>query len=157
MSPYEVLGVDPQASPADIRAAYLRRAREIHPDVVADADEATRAASEEQMRRLNAAWQELSSPDVRSAARPFTAGDEVVEDDPVDLDDEPLGPPPSRLARTVTAIGPLLLVLSVVTIGFGLLFLAAPLIAAGFVGLVLALAAFLMAPLLTMSSARRAQ
>ncbi|MEO1065236.1 MAG: J domain-containing protein [Actinomycetota bacterium] len=156
MTPYEVLGVDPQASLADIRAAYLRRAREVHPDVVADADEATRAASEEQMRRLNDAWAQLSSPDVRSAASAssFTVGDDVVADEPIDLDDEPLGAPPSALARSVMAAGPLLLVLSVVTIGFGLLFLAAPLLVAGFIGGVVALAAFLMAPLLTMSSAR---
>lgn len=150
-----MLGVDPQASPTDIRAAYLRRAREVHPDVVADADEATRAASEEQMRRLNEAWRQLSSPE-SGTARPrstFTAGDEVAEEDPIDLD-EPLGPPPSGLARTVTAMGPLLLVVSVVTIGFGLLFLAAPLLVAGFIGVAIALSAFLMAPLLTMSSAR---
>lgn len=154
-SPHEVLGVDPDAPLADVRAAYLRRAREVHPDVVADADEATRAASEEQMRRLNDAWSQLSSPETRStAAASFTVGDDVVAEEPIDLDDEPLGPPPSTLARAVTAAGPLVLVLSVVTIGFGLLFLAAPLLVAGFIGVVVALAAFLMAPLLTMSSAR---
>lgn len=154
-----MLGVDPQASPADIRAAYLRRAREVHPDLVADADEATRAASEEQMRQLNDAWQQLSSPDadVQSAQLRFTAGDVVDAEDLVDLDDEAIGPPPSALARTVTAMGPLLLVASVVTIGFGLLFVAAPLIAAGFIGVILAMAAFLMAPLLTMSGARHSR
>ncbi len=128
----------------------------MHPDLVRDADEATRQESEEQMRRLNDAWQQLSSPDapVDWANVRFTAGEEVDAEPLVDLDDEPIGPPPSSLARTVTALGPLLLVLSVVTIGFGLLFLAAPLLVAGFIGLVLALSAFLMAPLLTMSSAR---
>ena len=155
-TPYEVLGVDPSASTADIRSAYLRRAREVHPDVLADADEATRRASEEQMRRLNEAWQQLSSPDARRTANTasFTVGaDEIVA--PPDLDElQDDGEPPSSLARTVTAIGPLLLLVSIVTIGFGLLFLAAPLLVAGFIGVVLALAAFLMAPLLTMSSAR---
>ena len=150
-----MLGIDPQASPADIRAAYLRRAREVHPDLVADADEATRAASEEQMRQLNDAWQQLSSPDVSVswAQVRFTAGEEVDAEDLLDID-ESIGEPPSSLARTVTAMGPLLLVASVATIFFGLLFLAAPLLVAGFIGVVLALSAFLMAPLLTMSSAR---
>ncbi len=68
MSPYEVLGVAPTATPAEIRHAYLMLARQHHPDAGGDA---------EQMRRLNEAWAALSAtpapnpaPDGRAACRP---------------------------------------------------------------------------------------
>src|SRR3954451_13759441 len=51
VSPYDVLGVPPGASPAEIRRAYLRLARRHHPDAGGNAAE---------MRRLNEAWAALS-------------------------------------------------------------------------------------------------
>src|SRR3954469_21077375 len=51
MSPYEVLGVPPTATPEEIRRAYLALARRHHPDAGGSADE---------MRRLNEAWSALS-------------------------------------------------------------------------------------------------
>jgi curved DNA-binding protein CbpA len=50
---YEVLGVAPDASVDDIRAAYRRAARDQHPDAGGEAAE---------MQRLNAAWQVLRDP-----------------------------------------------------------------------------------------------
>jgi hypothetical protein len=52
MSPYEVLGVPPNATPDEIRRAYLALARRHHPDAGGTADE---------MRRLNEAWAALST------------------------------------------------------------------------------------------------
>ena len=65
MTLYEDLGVDPDASTAVIRRAYLARARTVHPDFHADADAATRADAEREMRRLNAAWAVLGDEDQR--------------------------------------------------------------------------------------------
>jgi len=62
MSPYEVLGVPPSATPEEIRRAYLALARLHHPDAGGNADE---------MRRLNEAWSALSV----SAATPSSTAE----------------------------------------------------------------------------------
>jgi len=56
---YDLLGADPSASQEVLKAAYRRRARELHPDV-----NRSREAGGE-MRRLNQAWAVLSDPDAR--------------------------------------------------------------------------------------------
>jgi hypothetical protein len=52
MNPYAVLGVDPTATDAEIREAYLRRSKELHPDL--SGPDGTRA-----MQELNAAYEQL--------------------------------------------------------------------------------------------------
>ena len=59
---YEVLGVDPSARHADIRAAYRRLMREHHPDL-----RPGDPAAEEMARRITAAWAVLSRPSARAA------------------------------------------------------------------------------------------
>lgn len=54
--PYAVLGVERGASQQQVARAYRRLAKRYHPDVRRD-DQST-----EQMRRLNQAWEILSSP-----------------------------------------------------------------------------------------------
>lgn len=61
---YRELGVDPSASAAEIRRAYLRLARDAHPDRHTGDEEARRRA-EERMRRINAAWAVLGDVDAR--------------------------------------------------------------------------------------------
>ncbi len=61
MTHYEVLGVAPSASEAEIKRAYRAQARRHHPDV-AGADDAGRA-----MGALNAAWAVLGDPVRRRA------------------------------------------------------------------------------------------
>lgn len=58
-SHYETLGVRPDASAAEIRAAYLRLARELHPDTHLDRPEADRRAAERRLQDVNRAWSVL--------------------------------------------------------------------------------------------------
>lgn len=57
--PYQVLGVQPGASQADIRSAYLRMAKEFHPDRVSGQGEAAVKRAEEKMKDINEAYSQL--------------------------------------------------------------------------------------------------
>lgn len=52
MDPYTILGVSPDASEEEVRAAYRRKAQEHHPD-------ATHAKTDEQMMMINAAYEAI--------------------------------------------------------------------------------------------------
>ncbi len=71
MTHYDTLGVAPDASDPELRAAYRRRARQVHPDLRGQrtpaqrAQRAQRAHSEREMQRLNEAWHVLHEPDRR--------------------------------------------------------------------------------------------
>lgn len=64
MSYYEELGVEPGASTEEIRRAYKRLTRLMHPDHQADPE--LRAAAERQMRRLNQIEEILTNPGARA-------------------------------------------------------------------------------------------
>ncbi|KAG8074601.1 hypothetical protein GUJ93_ZPchr0006g43699 [Zizania palustris] len=57
---YEVLGVEAGASRGEIKAAYRRLAREVHPDAGGG------AAGDEDFLRLHAAYATLADPDERA-------------------------------------------------------------------------------------------
>ena len=57
-SPYELLGVPPTASLAQIRTAYRRRARELHPD------KQSQQSSHDEFLRLHEAYLRLTSESV---------------------------------------------------------------------------------------------
>ena len=66
---YEVLGLEPTASDQAIKEAYLRLARQFHPDQHPDASPEEREYWEDAMRQLNDAHDCLRDPSVTAAAR----------------------------------------------------------------------------------------
>ena len=63
---YQIIGVPENAKPEEIRAAYLAKARKLHPDNFRNASKRDQARSEELMRELNQAWSTLSNREKRS-------------------------------------------------------------------------------------------
>jgi len=128
MSPYEVLGVPPSATPAEIRRAYLALARRHHPDAGGSADE---------MRRLNEAWAALSTaPGPVRASHPHAGAEEPREDtwdpEPADLDEPDVrvvASPRMRLFDSLTLLALLVAVASTaLSFLFALLFESGPLL-----------------------------
>jgi DnaJ-domain-containing protein 1 len=60
---YDLLDLQIDASPSEIRAAYRKKAREVHPDKV---DSSMREAAERRFREISAAYQTLSDPKARA-------------------------------------------------------------------------------------------
>lgn len=58
-SPHEVLGVGPEASPEEIKAAFQKAIRENHPDRVADMSDEIRALAERKTREVTQAYETL--------------------------------------------------------------------------------------------------
>lgn len=56
ISPGELLGVDPQASPEEIREAYLRLVKAYHPDL---SDSFMVRHNQEMLKLINAAYEKL--------------------------------------------------------------------------------------------------
>ena len=73
--PYEVLGVHPDARPAEVRWAYRRAARRHHPDRTGESSGPKWEAANRRMAEITAAWQILKDParraeyDLRRAER----------------------------------------------------------------------------------------
>lgn len=58
-SPHEVLGVENDASEAEIRRAYQDKMRQYHPDRVAGAGPELKALAEQRSKEINAAYDTL--------------------------------------------------------------------------------------------------
>ena len=56
---YEILGLEPGATPEQIKSAYRKLSMQYHPDKVAHLGEEFRRVAEEKMKELNEAYQHL--------------------------------------------------------------------------------------------------
>ncbi|HEX8581941.1 MAG TPA: J domain-containing protein [Acidimicrobiales bacterium] len=172
MTHYEVLGVPPSASAAEVRRAYVALARRHHPDFHGGESPADQERNRRRMQEVNAAWHVLGDPDRRRAydlslrrpaPAPTPAWRPVAGDDEDDLE----GVPAARLPEDVAAPGEarhrwlavapvFLMTVAVLAAVVGMVTNVLPLVAlAGGCG-VLSFGLFVLAPLVVMSeSARR--
>ena len=173
---YEVLGVSPTATDVEIRSAYLRLAREHHPDVQAARGRATGSGGsgdEDRMRRVNEAWAVLGSADRRRAydadrrqqrragRRAGMSDPEFVpyDDEDVDyaglLDDTPVRG--TQVPRWVQLLPVVLLGIGLFACSAGLAASFAPLLALGVIAVVASGLAFLAAPALAVMRSYQAE
>lgn len=94
---YDVLGASPHASVEDLRRAYLRLARELHPDRTLESSGPDAEKAARRMQEVNEAWRVLREPASRAAYDRWIAGgrrtQRPVESPPA------TPPPPPRHAR----------------------------------------------------------
>src|SRR5438270_2849112 len=62
---YDVLGVDVDADAEEVRRAYYRKARELHPDRYTGRPDPERQRAEVEMKTVNEAWSTLKNADAR--------------------------------------------------------------------------------------------
>ena len=167
--PYRVLGVPPDASAAELRRAYLRLARDHHPDRFAGAPAERQAEAERRMQELTQAWSLVGDEGRRrrhdAGARsspagapdpPFRPFDESDDLDPLDLPDEPYRRSgPSGPSRGVTMTPILAFVGSVAAGTLGLVLDAPGLLALALLLFVASCVGFVVLPLLALARAAR--
>ena len=158
-----MLGVAEGAAPDEVRRAYLRLAREHHPDYFVDAPASERLAAEQRMRTINEAWAILRDPARRRTAeteppRPFRAFAEDEDDpDPRAAPDIPYrpGPPPTARRRVLTIVPVLALGGSVVAGLIGTFMSIPGVLAVAVLLFLLSCVGFVVMPLLALTRARR--
>ena len=167
MTHYEVLGVARTAPPAEIRRAYVRLAREHHPDFHTGGGAAERDRAEQRMRDVNEAWRVLSDPGLRrrydSATQPprpnnspsagWVPPDDGDDWDPSMLDDTPINGVKPRPALTFAPI--VLFGVGVALLLVGMVVSLPAAMAFGVMAVVLSGVLFVVVPFLTMAESRR--
>lgn len=167
---YDVLGVAPTATAAEVRQAYLRLARRHHPDAHAGTSAELRRRHASRMQAVTAAWAVLGDSARRRAYDARLASTAPPTPDPppaqhlddgdmgaderwrADLDEAfRRGPRPSRVLVLAPAV---VFVLAVLMAVAGFLFTSRGLLAAGVIAGAVSGALFLLAPLAVMTRAR---
>lgn len=89
-SHYDVLGVSATATAAEIRTAYVGRARSLHPDVHAGGPQAEVDGARRAMQDVNEAWRVLRDPERRAEYdRSLVAVAAVASEEHLDWFDRP--------------------------------------------------------------------
>ncbi|HMQ29049.1 MAG TPA: J domain-containing protein [Acidimicrobiales bacterium] len=173
MTHYEVLGVEPTADAATVRRAYLRLARENHPDFHTG-DDVGRRRAERRMQQVNEAWSVLGDEEARRAYdralgrpsqprpgfepkrgpswHPGGAGEDPTIDPDLE-DDEPLTGASVRGSWTLLPVA--LFASSVILFAVAMVLQAAPLLALSMICFAFSLLGFVLLPFLAMGSSRR--
>jgi curved DNA-binding protein CbpA len=102
--PHDVLGIEPGASPAQVKAAWRRLARRHHPDLTGDDPEASRIATR-RMAEINEAYAALTRGTARTGRRASWPADSTDGRDgsaPPPGTARRGGPPRPRATRPVT-------------------------------------------------------
>ena len=174
---YDVLGVDPTASAAEIRKAYLQLARDHHPDFHSTASDAYRLANEREMQRINEAWTVLSDPDRREGLRrPLPASRSARSAGPGPAPPTTTSAPSTTAPTSTTrpssttrrwpaprcrgpsrSCPPVLLLGGAFVFVVGALVKLAPLVAIGIIGVMLGLLGFLAAPAMAIARSLQAE
>lgn len=166
---------------SDIKKAYLKAARDAHPDFHTES-EAARLAAEDRMREINAAWSVLSDVDERSlydrqrirreqgrdagrtrfeagadagaTFRPFDDGDD--DEDPFDeRDDRPITG--TAFPRWFTMLPAGLVAGGVLALLFGAFVGILPLVTLGLISMLLGGLSFMAAPIIAVGMAARSE
>ncbi|MEO0492017.1 MAG: J domain-containing protein [Actinomycetota bacterium] len=180
MGHYEVLGVTPDASMSEIKKAYLKAARDAHPDFHTESETA-RLSAEDRMRDINAAWAVLGDVDERSyydrqrlraergqrptggfqasttagqTFRPFDLSDDD-EDSFDERDDRPITN--SSLPRWFQLMPATLIVGGFVSLAFGALVGILVLVTLGLISMLLGGLSFMIAPIIAVGMAARSE
>jgi hypothetical protein len=95
--PHVVLGIEPSATPTQIKAAWRKLARQHHPDLTGDDPEASRIATR-RMAEINEAYAAITRPGYGPGGGGRGAGDAPVDAAPARRG----GPPKPRPTRPVT-------------------------------------------------------
>lgn len=157
---YEVLGVDPSATAEQIRAAYLRLARALHPDTA----ELGTECSAVDIAQVNAAWEVLRDPDARARYDREVGIErryEFVPIDPDDPDDDwfryapDVGDPRTAPGGRVLAAPLVAAVIAVLLIGAWLVVGHPGILVAAVVAGALSVIGFVVAPIVAMARAAR--
>ncbi len=74
---YEILGVSPDASAASLKEAYRYKANILHPDRLMGVAESIRDRAEEDLKRVNKAYDVLKSPGKRQEYHSKWSGNRV--------------------------------------------------------------------------------